>query len=447
MRVYLTGLAGAAGLAAALGAYAPAAFGQLDDLTALTLPRAEQLMQSRNRELQAARRAVEAAQANTVAAGAPPNPVLSLGVSQINPTAGVGAGPYRDKTIDSAIRIDQLIERGDKRELRVASAKGLESASNEDLSDAYRQQRIALRSAYYDLMFAQDKTDISRDSAQLFDTSMRAAELRLKTGDIAAADVSRLRVDALRAANDARAAEADRRRAQLGLAYMIGAEAQASAIRAVDAWPAHAVAEDFEVTDELLDRRPDVRAARARVEAAQKARELARSLKSNDVTVGAQFDHYPVNPGYAAGSGAGAGSSYGVFVSIPLFARYQFQGEIQGAEVAYSSALESLDRVRALARADLTRALSDLQAAAERLRRYDESLLVEARKAAESAEFAYRNGAIGVMDLLDSRRTLRAIQIDAASARDDYAKALAAWQFGIGDAGAASPEAPGDVMK
>ena len=46
------------------------------------------------------------------------------------------------------------------------------------------------------------------------------------------------------------------------------------------------------------------------------------------------------------------------------------------------------------------------------------------------AEFAYKNGAIGVMDLLDARRTLRAIQIDAATAQADYAKALAAWQLG-----------------
>jgi cobalt-zinc-cadmium efflux system outer membrane protein len=34
------------------------------------------------------------------------------------------------------------------------------------------------------------------------------------------------------------------------------------------------------------------------------------------------------------------------------------------------------------------------------------------------------------MDLLDARRTLRAIQLDAAAAQADYAKALAAWQFG-----------------
>lgn len=416
-----------------------AAFGQTADVSALTLAQAEGLLQAHNRELQAARRAVEAAQANTLSAGAPPNPTLSLGVSQINPAAGVGSGPFRDKIVDSSIRIDQLIERGDKRELRVATARSLESASTEDLSDIYRQQRLALRSAYYDLLLAQDKLDIARDNAVLFEHSMQAAELRLKAGDIAAADVSRLRVDALRAENDARAAQADLRRSQLALAYLIGAERHAETIRAADPWPALVPAEASDITDELIDRRPDVRAAKDRVEAAEKARELARSLRTHDVTLGMQYDHYPVNPSYALNSGAGTGNTYSVFVSMPLFARYHYEGEIRGSEVGYDSAVEARDKIRAQARAELMRALSDLQAAEARLDRYDGSLLGEAKKAADSAEFAYKNGAIGVMDLLDSRRTLHAIQVDAASARNDYAKALAAWQAGLGMLGTVGP--------
>ncbi|HMH19526.1 MAG TPA: TolC family protein [Burkholderiales bacterium] len=417
-------------LSLAFAVQALAAFGQSADLGALTLSQAEQLLRSHNRELQAARRAVEAAQANTLSASARPNPTLSLGIGAINPSVGVGAGPLRDKFVDSSIRIDQIIERGDRRELRVANARSLESASTEDLSAAVRQQRLALRAAYYDLLLAQDKVGIARDTTSLFEGSLKAAELRLKAGDIASADVARLRVDALRALNDARAAEADRRRAQLALAYLIGAEAQAADIRAADPWPSLAVLEGAGVADELIERRPDVRAARNRVEGTQKARDLARSLRTRDLTVGAQFDHYPVNPSYASGSGAGNGNSYGVFMSIPLFAGYYYEGEIQRAEVDYNAALEALDKVRAQARAELSRTLSDLQAAAERLQRYDESLLVEAKKASDSVEFAYKNGAVGVMDLLDARRTLRAIQIDSATARSDYSKALAAWEAG-----------------
>ncbi|HTQ73360.1 MAG TPA: TolC family protein [Burkholderiales bacterium] len=408
------------------------ALGQSVDLTALTLMRAEELLQAHNRELQAARRTVEAAGANTISAGARPNPTLSFGVSTINPKEGIGSGPLRDKIVDSSVRIDQIIERGDRRELRLANARSLESASTEDLSDTQRQQRLALRYAYYDLLFAQDKVDIARDTIALFEGSVRAAELRLKAGDIAMADVARLRVDALRARNDARAAEADQRRAQLALAYMIGAEGRAIGIRAADPWPSIYSGRSGGSVDELIEGRPDVRAARKRFEAAQSARELARSLRTRDVSVGASYDHYPVNPSYAQGSGAGTGNSFGVFLSVPIFTGYYYEGEIRRSEVDYDTAMEALDRVRAQARTEIARSFSDLQAAAERLQRYDESLLIEARRAADSAEFAYKNGAIGVMDLLDARRTLRAIQIDAASARNDHAKALSAWQAGIG---------------
>src|SRR5258707_3285905 len=182
-------LAGKMLLGFAFAAQAPATFGQPADLGALTLVQAEQLLRSRNRELQAARRTLEAAQANTLSAAARPNPTLSLGVGAINPSAGVGSGPWRDRTVDSSIRIDQVIERGDRRELRMANARSLEAASAEDFSDAFRQQRLALKVAYYDLLLAQDKGDIARDTTSLFEGSLRPAGASLTTREISQAEL------------------------------------------------------------------------------------------------------------------------------------------------------------------------------------------------------------------------------------------------------------------
>ncbi len=397
---------------------------QTSDLANLSLSAADALLLQKNRELQAARRAVEAAAASTLSAGQRPNPNLSLSTVSISPNRGIGAGTLRDKAVDSTIRLDQLIERGNKRELRVSTAQKLEAASGEDLADTLRQQRLALRGSYYDLLLAQDRVAISAGTAALYQHSLQAADLRLKAGDIASSDVARIRVDALRAQNDALAAEAERRRAQLALAYMIGTEHGAELLRATDAWPAVEAAAALNL-DELIERRPDVRAARSRIEAADAARELARSLRTRDVSVGVQFEHFPDNFGNTS-------NSYGVALSVPLFTRYYYEGEIAQAESAYNSAADNLERTRAVARAEIARALSDLTAAGERLTRYREGMLAEAKKSADSAEFAYKNGAIGVMDLLDARRTLRAIQLDAAAAQADYAKALAAWQAGLG---------------
>ena len=252
---------------------------QAPDLASLSLREADALLLQKNRELQAARRAVEAAEAQTLTAGQRPNPNLSLSTVNINPNRGIGAGPLRDKTVDSTIRVDQLFERGNKRELRVANAKQLEAASGEDLADMLRQQRLVMRGSYYDLALAQDKVAISADTAALFQRTLAAAELRLKAGDIASSEVARIRVDALRAQNDARAVEADRRRAQLALAYLIGVDERADALKAADAWPAPKTTATTDA-EALLERRPDVRAARARIAAANEARALARSLRT-----------------------------------------------------------------------------------------------------------------------------------------------------------------------
>jgi cobalt-zinc-cadmium efflux system outer membrane protein len=142
-----------------------------------------------------------------------------------------------------------------------------------------------------------------------------------------------------------------------------------------------------------------------------------------------QYEHYPssdVNP-------QGSGNSYGVALQIPLFVRYQFDGEIRAAEAAVDAASENLEKTRDLAFGDVMSSWQNARTSFERVRRYDEGLLGAAKKSADSAEFAFKHGALGVMDVLDARRTYRAIQLDALAARADYAKSLAAWQAAISE--------------
>jgi cobalt-zinc-cadmium efflux system outer membrane protein len=413
-------LAGALCAAGIAHAQAPA------ELGALTLPSAEALLGAKNRDIALARRALEQAQADVQVAGQPPNPQLSWTTQNINPKMGIGAGPLRGKTVDSIARVDQLIERGNKLGLRVDTARRLETAAGEDLNDIGRQQLLALRSAYYDLIAAQDKVLTARDTAQLFDKTVDAAQQRQRAGDLAASDVARIRVDALRAQNDARAAEADVARARLALAYLIGADREAAALRAVTPWPARD-AQGAASVEELVNRRADVRAAQARVEAADKARDLAQAQRTRDVSVGVQFEHFPSSDSNPQGSG----NSFGVAVSVPLFLRHNYEGTVARAQADWYAARDGLERVKALAASEVLRARSDLDSATERLARVEADLLPAAQKSADAAEFAFKNGALGVMDLLDARRTLKAVLIDATNARADHAKALAAWQSNL----------------
>jgi cobalt-zinc-cadmium efflux system outer membrane protein len=383
----------------------------------LSLAETEQLLSKNNRELQAARRAVESADAQRTIAGARPNATLSVNSSSINDSNAID---NVKRTADTTFRIDQPFERGNKRGLRLDAAAGLRRAAQNDSLDVLRQQLAAVRGSYFDLKLAQERSQVLAETAQLFLGTLNAAQRRLKAGDLAPADVAKVQVDYERSQNDARAAQGDVARAQLTLAYLVALEADALQLRAIDPWPAMARADPAAVT-EAIEARPDVVAARARVEAAERLRDLARAQRTRDITLGAQVERWI--PG-----GGPPSTSVGIGVAVPLFTGYDFSGDIQKAEVDRYASMDALARARAVAMNELRRAAEDLNAAADRLERFDGSLLGAANQSAQASEFAFSRGAISVLEVLDARRTLRAVRLDALAARNDHAKALAAWR-------------------
>lgn len=404
----------------------------------LSLADAEQKFRANSRELLAAKRDLEGYQADTLSAAQKPNPVLSMGVSSFNLNRSEGNrnasgnNSLADKTLNSGLQVNQLIERGNKRELRMAAAQDAVRASQLIFKDTLRQQKLALRTAYYDLLLAQESEQIQNNNVALYQNTLQAADLRLKAGDIASTDVSRIRVDALRAMNDARQAVAEHEKAQANLAYLIGAEQASASIVATDPWPnidlqpdasdTSGVTFNTNIDSSTISQRADIQAAQARAQQAEENRKLAQALKTRDLTVGLQYQHFP-------GQQPGAGDdTIGASLSIPLYTNYQYQGEIARSEVEYTAATEAREQTQAAALGEIARARADLNAASEKVRRFDQQMLSEAQKAADAAEFAYRNGAMGVTDLLDSRRILRALQLEAVSVRADYAKSLAEWQ-------------------
>lgn len=398
----------------------------------LSLAQAEALLATRNRELQLARRAAESADAQLVIAGARPNPTLSLNSSQVNRDPGIGGGPLSQKRVDTVLRLDQPIERGAKRELRIDTAQGFARAARGDTLDMLRQQLAALRLSYYDLKFAQEKLAVLGETAQLFERSFAAARSRLKAGDLAAAELAKLQVDYERSRNDARAAAGDLARAQLALAYLIGEEAHASELHAADDWPAPRPI-DSASPQAAIDARPDVLAAQARLEAAEKARDLALAQRTRDIVLGAQIERAP---------GTEPVNSIGVGIAIPLFTGYDYSGEIRKAEADRYAARDALARTRAVATVELLRATSDADAAAERLARFQGELLGAAERAAQGAEFAFERGGTTVLEVLDARRTLRAVRLEALAAHLDYAKALALRQSSLASAEALEAALP-----
>ena len=183
----------------------------------------------------------------------------------------------------------------------------------------------------------------------------------------------------------------------------------------------------FDTAEAEPAQRPDVRAATARVRAADAARALAQAQRTRDVSVGLQFDRYPTSPGNPSGTG----NTVSVGLSIPLFVNHAYDGEIARAEADAAQAQASLERLRAVAEADLARARAQLDAARQRRALANDVLLPAAEKLAAGAELAYQRGGIGALDLVEARRGLRSAQLEHLAAEADWRRALADWDAAV----------------
>ena len=383
---------------------------------ALTLPSALQAARE-NADVSLARRALAAAQADVVSADHPPAPQLTAKSSSMDLQHGLGPGNLlRDKRIDKSIGLDWTYERGNKRALRTRAAERAAGAAELDVQEIAVQQQIAAAGAFYDLLAAQERMAqveaIERSAGQLATASRR----RLRAGDVSQQETARIEIEAQRAATDLRAAQAERQRAQLALSQLTRLPGE---LVAQASWPPLTPPAAAGVDP---DRRADVRAALQRVEAAQAALDNAAALRKNDVTVGASYDHFP-------------GTSTRLIelrMQMPLagmLGSYDYQGEIARARAALAQAQDQFEKTRLAAAIDTQRLQRDLDSAAGRARIFQEDIVPRARQVASMAELAYNKGAMSLTELIDARRTLRAVLLDDVAAHAEHARALSAWQL------------------
>ena len=180
---------------------------------------------------------------------------------------------------------------------------------------------------------------------------------------------------------------------------------------------------------DLLRNRPDVRSAEA---------ELAAAVAEVGVAEAALYPSLSLTG--AVGSSDGVGTwSFGPDLSIPVLN----QGSLRANRDAQISAAKQAEITW---RASVLEAVEDVQVAQSNLSRYRQraALLRTAandyRRALSLAQENYRNGAITLLDLLETDRNTASARISAASAVNDAAQAWATLKIATGAGAAATAQ-------
>lgn len=391
-----------------------------DKNIAMTEQQVIAMFYQRNLDLIAAHFNIDVAQAQEVIAAAIPNPVFSFNISSLSPEIFKNSNSNQTALPAISPQLSQLIETAGKRRLRIESSELATEAVTFDLQDTLRTLTNAVRHDYYTLLLTQKTEQMVSDNVKRYQDILKVNRIRLKTGDIAETDYTRIEVESLKVQADLDQAHAALKQARAALLLLLGWPENKLDIVAVEAWPkatptiTHAKQE--QLVKQALERRPDLQAARIRIAQAQKMLTLANRLTIPDVTVSA---YYQRDPGNYFTDSAGVGIS----VPLPLF--YRQEGEISQARVGVSSAELVLTQTEQTIHSDIMQALAAWQGADAIAQRFETLVVTRIETLRKEQEFAYENGAIGLLDLIDAERSYKAMMLDYYTALANRSNAWA----------------------
>ena len=354
-----------------------------------------------------------------------PEPYLSGGVAAFDVVRG-GAPTALE------LGVSQTFELGGKRSHRILVAERGAVGARAEIEDQVRTLRGAATDAFIDALalhlIAEEKQRTYANLVRLVEMN----EQRHRKGDLGEVPVMQARVEAERFHGELLVAQGEIRVAELGLGQLVGTSQPIVPLGRLDlserAFDATALITDAKA------HRPDVLAARARVDQARAKQDLAISNRRSDVTVGVGWTHGSTATGsYAAIAPTPAVDLVSATLSIPLpFARLAHHGELDVAVAEHARTATELRAVEVNVEVEIAQALARYRATVERLKLYTGGILAAADKSLEAVTYDYTHGGATLLEVIEAQRSVDGVYLAYYQSLDDHAHALIAVEVAAG---------------
>jgi len=373
----------------------------LEEIIALAL--------ERHPAIAAARGAVRQGRGQQATARAYPNPAIS---------GSAGRGAIRDPSTGVAITertvtIEQPLEWPEKRRARRQAA----DAGLAEASAALDEARLALladvKVAFYELLYAQADAALTAQNLTTVEDVLRTVQARAAAGDAtsfetmkAAVEVQKARKDLTRTQNLLTVA-----RARLNTLTVGTLGAQFSVQGEFDSLREELDLEKLRAG--MLAGHPTLRRFSRQAEQAAYRVQLERESRIPNLIISGTYHREAGDESFVAG----------LTVPIPIW--YQRQGEIESALGAkYRAEAERL-RVQTELDQAMVEQAQEVRTATAQIQVFETGLLKQAERTLTVARTSFRQGAVGLLDVLDAQRVYRETLLEYAQARRDLSVALA----------------------
>ncbi len=379
--------------------------------TPLSWEEVRERFEKNNPALQAGQIAVRESEANEVTAGLRPNPIFTSVNDQFlffNPDK---FKPFQ--TSQWTQSISQLIERRNKRGLRVESARLASAMARTDLQDARRQLVFGLRDAFVRTLQAKSLLELASENLAYYDRVLAVNRERLKAGDIAKVDLTRLELQRAQFQSDLVNAQVNLRTAKIALLALMNDRRPVDGFEVTGAFDYHALSlTTEEARRTALASRPDLASAATAIRRAQSDSRLAWANGSWDPAVGLEYQRTQKD------------NTMGLGITIPLRIFDRNQGEKARTQLEIGRAEKLQDGLVASIYRDVDSAYAAVNSVRDLILPYRDRYLSQAGEVRETVSFAYAQGGASLLEFLDAQKSYRDTQLAYRNLIGNYLSAL-----------------------
>jgi cobalt-zinc-cadmium efflux system outer membrane protein len=388
----------------------------------ITLDQAIQLAIAHNHSLLAARTTIVQNQALEVQANVRPNPTLFTDweyLPLVHPSGGVAS--YLHDSTEGDIGMSYLFERGQKRQHRLQAAKDTTQVSRATVRDNERTISYQAAQLYVNAQLADSTLDLARQDLASFQATVDISDHQFRVGALSENDYLQIKLQLVQFQQDVEQAVLSKAQALSDLRQQLGYESVDSEYDIADPLEYRPVSMKIsELQAKALENRPDLRAATLGVNTANSQYELAKANGKQDVTLSGNYSH--VN--------AISAFTFSVSMPLPIFDRNQ--GNIAQTHAAITQAQEQEKFANGQVLTDVRDAYEALMSNDRVVKIFSGGARETALKSRDISEYAYRRGAISLLDFLTAERNYRATELAYRQALAGYVASLEQLREAVG---------------
>ena len=361
----------------------------------LSLTKAIELALEGNPEVAAATRQFEATEGQVLQGRARPNPELAYSLEDA-----------RSKTRTQSWQLNLPVELGGKRAARTKAAEKTREQAQAQLSELQATVRANVAAAYFDVLTAQERLVLARDSAALAKSSTDTVSKRVAAGKVSPVEESKARVAEAGVRVELAQAASEQRNALSRLFALLGRiDAPYTVLEGkAENLPSVPSLADLQP---LISSAPGVVLARIEVDRRKALTALEQSKRVPDVTVSVGMQRSNETQRNVL--------LFGVSVPLPIFDRNQ--GNLLEALKLEDKARDELQAASVRLHSEVAQGQERLSTITAEVQSLQQDVLPGAKSAYDAATIGFENGKFNFLEVLDAQRTY-------FTAKSQYLKAL-----------------------